>query len=582
MPLTIYYDGDCPFCQRYTDLLKLQHSAGPVELVSVRESPALAGELKAAGFDLDSGMVIDHDGQRLGGAAAMARLSQLMAPGGWFKRLNAVAFGSPYLGSLVYPLLRAGRSASLLALGRPRVHAGPDPRLAVFTLFAHAWGLCAVLQLAYASFFAEVIEFRLSVWSVGLLGAAVLMRPHSARLFVALTAVMLIDAWVQMPAYSNSTALKNYALVALSGAGLYALLRGRDWGSFVSSFAPVARGLLLIMYFFGVFHKLNTDFLNPEVSCAVALWDRMPEPIRQFNPEWFLQLAMYGTLVIESLIMLGLLARRTRHVSIVAGIAFHSMLGLSGYGFYPTFSTLVISLHLLFLAPQAAARIMDSPLCTAIRLRSQSWLGLFIASAWLFLIALMLMTGNSSNLALAWLPWPLAILYLVARYGAERPMERIVGRSIVSRTAGLNLVTVLFFLNCFAPYLGLKTAQSMNMFANLQLEGGHSNHLVLPGAPGPFGYMGDIVHPFNVKGSNHLKYIEDHGLFVTYYDLLNHLERTPGSAVSFIRGGVEHRNQTAETLAGEIQATLHPRWVRNWLLFMPIDMGRPKRCWPNQ
>ncbi|MCY1303827.1 hypothetical protein D9M70_535530 [compost metagenome] len=161
-------------------------------------------------------------------------------------------------------------------------------------------------------------------------------------------------------------------------------------------------------------------------------------------------------------------------------------------------------------------------------------------------------------------------------------MERIVGRSIVSRTAGLNLVTVLFFLNCFAPYLGLKTAQSMNMFANLQLEGGHSNHLVLPGAPGPFGYMGDIVHPFNVKGSNHLKYIEDHGLFVTYYDLLNHLERTPGSAVSFIRGGVEHRNQTAETLAGEIQATLHPRWVRNWLLFMPIDMGRPKRCWPNQ
>ena len=32
----------------------------------------------------------------------------------------------------------------------------------------------------------------------------------------------------------------------------------------------VARYLLAIMYFYGIFHKINTDFLNPQVSCAVA------------------------------------------------------------------------------------------------------------------------------------------------------------------------------------------------------------------------------------------------------------------------------------------------------------------------
>lgn len=582
MSLTIYYDGDCPFCQNYTDLLRLRQSAGDVELINVREHPQLADHLKASGFDLDEGMIIDHDGQRLGGAAALSRLARMMERGGWFSRLNSMAFGLAYLGALVYPFLRAGRSASLLALGRSRVHAIDDPRLAVFTLFAHAWGLCAVLQLAYACFFSEVIEFRASIWGVGLLGAALLVNPHSARIFVVLVATMLVDACLQMPAYSNSTALKNYALLALSIAGLYVLLRGRGWGVFISSFAPVARGLLLIMYFFGVFHKLNTDFLNPEVSCAMALWGRMPWPLRQFDPPWFSYLAIYGTLIIESLIMVGLLAKCTRHAAILAGITFHSILGLSGYGFYPTFSTLVISLHLLFLTPQAANRIIASPVWVSASRAFKTQLGVLVVIAWLSLFALALSTENSSNLALAWLPWPIAILYLVARYGRETAGDRIIGSAITSRTIGLNLVTLLFFLNCFAPYLGLKTAQSMNMFANLQLEGGRSNHMVFSGVPGPFSFMGDIVHPFNVTGSAYLKYIEDEGLFVTYYDFLNQLDRTPGAVASYSRAGREHINQTAATLASDIRDVLHPRWIRDWLLFMPIDMEHPKRCWPNQ
>ena len=43
------------------------------------------------------------------------------------------------------------------------------------------------------------------------------------------------------------------------------------------------------------------------------------------------------------------------------------------------------------------------------------------------------------------------------------------------------------------PYLGLKSAQAVNMFSNLRLEGGVSNHLILPHPPGPFGYPEDIA-----------------------------------------------------------------------------------------
>ena len=43
------------------------------------------------------------------------------------------------------------------------------------------------------------------------------------------------------------------------------------------------------------------------------------------------------------------------------------------------------------------------------------------------------------------------------------------------------------------PYLGLETAQTVNMFANLRLEGCVRNYLALAHPPGPFGYLEDIV-----------------------------------------------------------------------------------------
>ena len=59
----LVYDGDCPFCSRYVQYLRLRQAAGPVRLVNAREGGPLVDELQRAGLDLDEGMVLKLGGR---------------------------------------------------------------------------------------------------------------------------------------------------------------------------------------------------------------------------------------------------------------------------------------------------------------------------------------------------------------------------------------------------------------------------------------------------------------------------------------------------------------------------------------
>lgn len=570
MAATIYYDGECPFCARYTALVRLREAVGDVRLVNLREHPEDRAELQRAGFDLDRGMVLDLDGKRYGGADAMHMLSILSAKPGPL----AAIFRIGWLAALLYPVLRAGRALALFALGRDRIQADPPDRWALFSVFSHAWGLLASLHLLYYIYYEGSTHVFWTTWAAGALGLYLMLRPRSPRAFVALCGLLTFDAIAQMPVYSNHTILRNFVLLAILAAALYTWARGRSWASFMQAFAPIGRCLLAIMYVFGVFHKINTGFLDPEVSCAVALWETMPRPLSSFNPEWFKYVAIYGTLIGETAILLGLMFKPTRQAAILAGIAFHSLLALAGYGFYPSFSTLAIALHLLFLSPESAQRMVRSDVVQWLRDRPMaSAAGLLV---WFVILLALTKLGTTSTLGIAWLPWAVVVIYLVARYGRDAPGESTLGPVMVSRSWALNLLTVAFFLNCYAPYLGLKTAQSMNMFANLTVEGGKNNHLLVRHI-GPFGYLDDIVKP--ISGSGYVVSVAiGQGYHLPYYALLDLLERDRSAVVSFERDGVLHAGQSYATLQGDAEQNLHPRWFRNWFLFRPVDLSEQRKC----
>ncbi|RZL65302.1 MAG: DUF393 domain-containing protein [Variovorax sp.] len=572
MAATIFYDGECPFCNKYTALLRLRDAVGPVELVDVRRHPNIALNLQRAGFDLDKGMVLETDGKRYHGADAMNRIALLSNERGPFNWINARFFGKPWLARALYPVLRAGRGATLFALGHERIGKNPAAELSAFAVFAHAFGMYAFADSLYQFFAGYSVP---QTWAFGALGLYLLVRPRSPRIFCLLSALMLAQEIAKAPVQSNHALLVTFALLAIAVAGVYVWLRGRSWLAFMEAFSPVGRLLLLTMYFFGVFHKINTGFLNPDVSCAVDLWKAMPSPLSSLDGLWWRQSMIYGTLLGEAIMLVGLLFHRTRYVAVMLGIAFHSMLALSGYGFYLAFSTLTIALHLLFLSPGAATRITTARTWRLLQSRLHTRGGLIGIAAWAAGLIALTDLGQFTSVALLWLPWSVWLICLVGRHGRERRGESTVGPAIWSRSMALNLISASFVLNGFLPFLGLKNAQAMAMFANLTYQEGRSNHLLWPG-PQWFGYMRDVVEPVGATKQIILQVGNER--FMPYYALLDFLERNEAQQVSFIRGATLYENQNTVTLADDIHANLHPRWVRKWFHFRSFNSSESEAC----
>jgi len=120
-PRYLVYDGDCPFCSRYVGLLRLRQALGPVTLINAREPHAIVERLRARGVDLNEGMAL-VDGDRIShGQDCIHELALMTTQSGLFNRLNAAIFRSRRASALLYPVLRAGRNATLRLLGRPRL-----------------------------------------------------------------------------------------------------------------------------------------------------------------------------------------------------------------------------------------------------------------------------------------------------------------------------------------------------------------------------------------------------------------------------------------------------------------------------
>jgi predicted DCC family thiol-disulfide oxidoreductase YuxK len=121
----IIYDGQCPFCSRYVEFVRLRDSLGRVELVDARDGGPIVGEAVSAGLDLDDGMVLKLGDRLYHGDECIHMLALLSTPSGAFNRINAAIFSSRRVSRLLYPLLRAGRNATLRLLGRSKMNWRP-------------------------------------------------------------------------------------------------------------------------------------------------------------------------------------------------------------------------------------------------------------------------------------------------------------------------------------------------------------------------------------------------------------------------------------------------------------------------
>lgn len=115
--ILILYDGDCPFCSRYVEWLRLKENLS-AKLVNAREDSALRDEATKLGLDLDRGMMVKYGGKIYHGDAAMTLLSLLSTPSGFFNRVIAALFRSERRAKILYPVFAFFRKMTVLALGR--------------------------------------------------------------------------------------------------------------------------------------------------------------------------------------------------------------------------------------------------------------------------------------------------------------------------------------------------------------------------------------------------------------------------------------------------------------------------------
>ena len=124
----LIYDGECPFCSRYVQMLRLRDSID-LQLLDARllekgGDATVLHEVIAAGFDLNEGMVLKLGEEFYHGDHCIHVLALLSSSVGWANRCFAAIFRSRTAARVLYPVLRFFRNLTLRCLGRKKLDLG--------------------------------------------------------------------------------------------------------------------------------------------------------------------------------------------------------------------------------------------------------------------------------------------------------------------------------------------------------------------------------------------------------------------------------------------------------------------------
>lgn len=457
------------------------------------------------------------------------------------------------------------------------------------TIFSIIWAIYSLFHMHYDT--ANPIEYRLPILVCALL---VLARPGVPLLIGLLSASLVFEHWMGMPTGSNHTMMSFLfsSMIVIAVALQAALKRGipDDPQELFAIIAPAGRMFLITMYFFGVFHKINTDFLNPDSSCASALVSFFVffGANTQID-RWMLLVASYGTLVIETIILIALLFPRTRYWAVAAGVLFHFLISFSAYRNYIPFTLFSMAMHALFLDGAMLARFRLSPWWKI--LRDPAYKAIRIAGI-IFSVTMFTLYANAaskyeldpSQSILIWIPFGTLLSLFIIFYdypGKGLSSSATCGPVATKTGRGAKYIfmalTGVFFLSCFSPYIGLKSGQSIAMFSNLHMENGVSNHLIITKPIPLFDNLDRSVEILSVSSlDNQLINYPSPEVQMARYAFEDFMSRHPTLKVTYkVDGEVHTINYMKEE---QRLAWLKNPIARKFMVFEPIYMTPPKTC----
>ena len=115
---TFIYDGECPFCNHFAELLEIKSKITNIKILDGRKNLTLIESLLEKGYDLDKGAILLKNEDIFHGADAINTIcKQISNPSSSLLLLLSSVFKSNNRTQLIFPFLIRARRFALISKG---------------------------------------------------------------------------------------------------------------------------------------------------------------------------------------------------------------------------------------------------------------------------------------------------------------------------------------------------------------------------------------------------------------------------------------------------------------------------------
>ncbi len=408
----------------------------------------------------------------------------------------------------------------------------------------------------------------LAIYSILIVGILSYLPRFQNIFFAAVSLPILIRYFSTFPNLANHSNLSFLIFLFMTPVSLF-FIKNPPQEKTYTAFLQTLRWLVVIMYFFTAFHKLNSDFFNPEFSCAndkmLRYIDLLPAVLRPLKIAIIPWLPLFGFLV-EAAIPVGLLVPAFRRWGVLFQVGLHFLLAPLGF---VDFSSLAMVLTWSFVDPRSFALT-------------------YARNVGIFSIALAISLGifrwtNQSDEYFFLEGLLFACIYLPFIWKVTLPHISL-SRLKFPQPPLYRFVVLLFFLYGFSNYLGLRTAGTFSMFSNLRTEGSTSNHLLLSSNPVKiFSFQEDTVEILEVDDriAGFYRKMPSPGQLIPRVEFSRVLDLALKKELPNIKMKVRYNGQIFETTDLEKDENFRfevPAWQKKLMKFRHIEQNQAQSC----
>ena len=465
--------------------------------------------------------------------------------------------------------------------------AGPTRRV----VFAWLWAVAVLVHCLYlpgnSALLSAVTMWNISHLALGVAALVLLCRPRSDIALAAVCIGVPVTAWVEAPRLGNHWLLASIVamtLLASMGVGVARRPRDVDRAIDVDGFATT-RLIFLVAYGFAAFSKYNSSFTDASVSCANIFFEQVASTvglsgIGATGGAGWTRVVPFVVMAVETSVVVLLVVARTRVLGVVLALVFHGIVSIDTTHSFSDFSAVIAVLVVLFLPDRwfdgIGRRLTDAPWHRVMSIVTGvvatgfgallAWQSLDESRRWSDAI------GHGRE-ALWWAIGAAVVVAVIV--GAAR--TRTIRSDVALLPADRWMVAwpSLAVLIGLGPWLGVRTATSWNMYANLVTARGETNSWVVPGTLQLLDESGDLVRIVASSDPALSAYVAS-GDRVPFVNLRQYTATAPDFSVVYERDGrtivVEH------TRDDPTLARAPAWWWEKVLTYRSVDLDGPTTC----